>query len=324
MKFFTILFLLLSAQFASFAQNINKADLKILLQKEDSLKAPAVKLIQGINPADRFKADSNFTRILVRALAIRNSFYYPFDSLNTISRIYAPDSSFRIFTWQMVINENIIRQHGAIQMKTTDGSLKLFPLIDKSDVTKNIADTIGNNMGWMGAIYYKIILTKNQNHNYYTLLGYDENNIRSNKKVIEVLNFVDDKPVFGGHFFSIPGGSLVAHNPARYIMEYKKESAAKLNYDEEQGLIIAEHLVSETHEDQKKWTYISDGDFQGFKWFNGKWVFIDNIRNYSTHNPNTPLEKVIRDDKGEIDYNKLKGNGNEPDSTIKPIQKKGQ
>jgi hypothetical protein len=292
-----------------------------LVLKEDSLKTHSWKIIEGINASDRFKADSIFTRIFVRALSVKNSFYHPFDSLMTISRLYSPDSSFRIFTWQMVINENIIRQHGAIQMKTTDGSLKLFPLIDKSDVTKNVSDTVGNNYGWIGAVYYRIILTKNMGHNYYTLLGFDENNIRSNKKIIEVLDFKEGQPLFGGRYFSIPNGSLVVKNPSRYIMEYKKESSAKLNYDEDLGLIVAEHLVSETKEPQKKWTYITDGDFEGFRWTNGKWVFIDNVRNYTTRDPNLPLEKTIRDDKGEIDYNKLKGSENEPDSIPKPVKK---
>jgi hypothetical protein len=316
MKFFTILIFGLSFQFTGFAQRISKADQKSLMQREDSLKIYAHKIIQGINASDRFKSDSNFTRIFVRALSTKNSFFYSFDSLNSISKLYSPDSLFRIFTWQMVINENIIRQHGAIQLRTGDGSLKLFPLIDKSDVTENIADTVGNNIGWMGAVYYKIILTQNLGHNYYTLLGYDENNIRSNKKVIEVLDFVNGQPMFGGGFFSIPNSSLVAKNPARYIMEYKKESSAKLNYDEEMGIIIAEHLVSETKEPQKKWTYVTDGDFEGFKWTNGKWVFIDNVRNYKSRDPNLPLEKTIRDDKGELDYNKLKVNDADPE--IKP------
>jgi cell division protein FtsI/penicillin-binding protein 2 len=147
-----------------------RADIKVLQQKEDSLKGYAVKIIQGINADNRFNADSMFTRVLVRALKTKNSFHYPFDSLQTVSILYSPDSVFRIFTWQLVINENVIRQHGAIQMKTYDGSLKLYGLIDKSDVTTNIPDTIGNNNGWIGAIYYKIIVKRSSNHNYYTWL----------------------------------------------------------------------------------------------------------------------------------------------------------
>jgi hypothetical protein len=168
----------------SFSQRIKNGDEKFLQQKEDSLKSYSLNMIQAINAENRFKADSLFTKMFVRALKTNNSFYYPFDSLQTISKLYPPDSSFRIFTWQMVINDNVVRQHGAIQMKTPDGSLKLFPLIDKSDVTINIADTVGNNKGWIGAVYYRIIQTKSGNQNYYTLLGYDENNIRSNRKII--------------------------------------------------------------------------------------------------------------------------------------------
>ena len=150
--------------FIGSAQPITKADLKFLHKKEDSLKIYSIKLLQGINDIDRFKADSIFTRIFVRALKTPNSFHYPFDSVQSISKLYAPDSSFRIYTWQMVVNDNVIRQHGAIQMKTADGSLKLFPLIDKSDIMQNISDSVGDNKGWVGAVYYKIIEKENENN----------------------------------------------------------------------------------------------------------------------------------------------------------------
>ena len=221
-----------------FAQGISKADLKILKQKEDSISKFSVKIIQGINADDRFKADSSFTRVLVRALKIPHSFHYPFESLQTVSILYSPDSVFRIFTWQLVINENVIRQHGAIQMKTMDGSLKLFPLIDKSDITTNVADTIGNNYGWIGAIYYKIIQKKNANQNYYTLLGFDENNIRSSRKIIEVLNFTNNEPIFGGRYFSYDEDTVFKKSQSRFILEYKKEAGPRLTYDKELDIIV--------------------------------------------------------------------------------------
>lgn len=205
--------------FFVFGQRLKKEDLLLLKKKEDSLKNYSLKLIQGFTPEDRFNADSIFTKTFVRALVTKHSFYYPFDSLVTISKLYPPDSSFRIFTWQMVINENIVRQHGAIQMKTNDGALKLFPLIDKSDVTANLADTFANHRGWIGAVYYKIIHTKSGNQNYYTLLGYDENNIRSNRKIIEVLHFSNDEPIFGGRLFSFEEDSVFKPAVSRYIME---------------------------------------------------------------------------------------------------------
>ena len=315
-------FILLSLIFfsnLSFAQGIGKAELKLLMQKEDSLKDYSVKIIQGINSDNRLNADSVFTRILVRALKTKNSFRYPFDSLQTVSVLYAPDSAFRIFTWQLVINENVIRQHGAIQMKTTDGSLKLFPLIDKSDVTKNVADTIGNNFGWIGAIYYKIILKKSGNQNYYTLLGFDENNIRSSRKIIEVLSFVNNEPVFGGSYFSGEKADGFSKWQSRYIMEYKKEAGPKLNYDKDMDMIIVEHLVSESNEPKKKWTLIGDGDYEGFVWRGNKWMHVEKVFNVVTPDGQAPVPNPIRDPSGNLDEKKLKGAEEEvPPAPVKP------
>lgn len=301
------LLLLSFTSILSMAQGISKADLKILQQKEDSLKGYAVKIIQGINADNRFDADSIFTRMLVRALKTKNSFYYPFDSLRTVSIVCSPDSVFRIFTWQLVINENVIRQHGAIQMKTYDGSLKLYPLIDKSDVTSNLADTIGNNYGWIGAIYYKIIQKRSSNQNYYTLLGFDENNIRSSRKIIEVLNFLNDEPTFGGRYFSYEEDSVFKTSHSRYIMEFKKEAGPRLTYDKDLDLIIVEHLISESNEPKKKWTMVGDGDYEGFKWKNGKWVHIEKVFNMVTPDGQAPVPSPLRDPAGNMDQNKLKG-----------------
>ena len=291
-----------------FSQRITKNDNLFLKQKEDSMKSYANDMVQSINAQNRFTADSLFTKMFVRALKTNNSFYYPFDSLQTISKLSPPDSSFRIFTWQLVINDNIIRQHGAIQIKTSDGSLKLYPLIDKSDVTINLTDTMSNNKGWIGAVYYRIIQTKNSNHNYYTLIGYDENNIRSDRKIIEVLNFINDEPEFGGRYFSFENDTLKRPTTSRYIMEYKKAAGARLNYDESLDMIVFEHLESESNEPKKKWTLIPDGDYEGFKWTNGKWVHVEKVFNQVTPEGNEPVPNPIKDAQGNTDENKLKDN----------------
>lgn len=315
----------------SLAQGFSKADLRFLQQKEDSLKIFATKIIQGINSDDRFTADSIFTRILVRALKTPHSFHYPFDSLETISRLYSPDSVFRIFTWHLVIpaiTGDVVRQHGAIQMRTYDGSIKLYPLIDRSDVTGNIADTIGNNLGWIGAIYYRIIQKRSSNQNYYTLLGYDENNINSNRKIIEVLNFATGEPVFGGRFFSYEEDSVFKTSQSRYVMEYKKGAGPRLTYDKDLDMIIFEHLVSESNEPKKKWTLVGDGDYEGFKWKSGKWIHVEKIFNYITPLGQEPVPNPIRNQDGTIDESKLKGaeleeTEKKPD-TKKPVKPKGK
>ena len=307
-----ILFLTcISSSVCCFSQRLQQSDEIVLQQKEDSLKTYSIDLIQAINAQNRFKADSLFTKMFVRALKVNHSFYYPFDSLQTISKLYPPDSSFRIFTWQMVINDNIIRQHGAIQMKTADGSLKLYPLIDKSDVTINIADTIGNNKGWIGAVYYRIIENKSSKQKYYTLLGYDENNIRSNRKIIEVLNFVNDEPEFGGRYFSFENDAVKLPTLSRYIMEYKKSTGARLTYDENLSMIVFEHLESESNEPKKKWTLIPDGDYEGFKWNNDKWVHVEKVFNQVTPEGKEPVPSPLKDTQGNLQEDKLQNSEGE-------------
>ncbi len=289
-----------SIQLSAFAQTSNRSFLTEMAGREDSMKSYAFDIVNAREAAERFRADSIFTRMLVRALKEKHSFSYPFDSLQTISRLYAPDSSFRIFTWQLVQDETTFRRHGAIQMNTADGSLSLYPLLDKTQLVEDIQNAITNNEEWVGAIYYKIVQTSYLNKKFYTLFGYDENSFRSTKKRIEVLTFNNGKPVFGGPFFSFEKDSLHKPVQARFSIEYKKDGNASIKYDEELGIIIFDHLISENNQPGKKYTYIPDGDYEGFKWENGKWVHIDKVFTFKLQDGQAPVEKPVREGKLDI------------------------
>lgn len=246
-----------------------------LQQIEEELKPLAYAILNENQFIDRFKADSAFTRGLVRALRTPHSFRYRFDSLVTISQQYAPDSSFRIFTWQLQMEDmNHFRQKGAIQMRTTDGSLKLIPLFDASKFTEAPFDSVRTQQNWIGAVYYNIIQTTYNNRKYYTLFGYDEHDARSTRKWMEVLTFdVNGNPQFGGRYFNYREDDIKPKQPAfRFCLEYKKDANAKLNYDPELNMIVMAHLVSEEGDNKKKHTLVPYGTFEGFKWLGGKWV----------------------------------------------------
>lgn len=299
--------LLLCIVFSQVNGQLTADDRKALQIREDSMKNYAVGILQAIDPADRLAADSIFTRMLVRALQTPHSFQYPFDSLVTISKQVPKDSSFRIFTWQLVINDDIVRKHGAIQMRTPDGSLKLFPLIDRSPNMESPADSIVDNLNWVGALYYNIIETTAKGKKYYTLLGYQENDVRSNKKLVDVLTFNDGKPVFGGNYFSFH--DTIQPKPiTRYVMTYKKHASPRLTFDPDLDMIVFEHLISETGEPEKEYTYIPDGDYDGLKWKNGKWVHLSKIFTEVTPEGMEPVPHPILDAKGNIDETKLKNN----------------
>lgn len=295
----------------AFAQRYSRADLTQLRLREDSMTALARQIVEGREASDRFRSDSAFTRMLVRALRVPYAFDYPFDSLASISRVYAPDSSFRIFTWQVIRDPAVLRRHGAIQMRTADGSLRLFPLIDRTHMIENLADTVTNHEWWIGAIYYRVIRKDYQGKPYYTLLGYDEHSMRSTRKMMEVMSFDSDgRPVFGGQRISFQADSVKRAPQSRFWIEYKKDGNARMQFDDELDLVIYDHLISESNEPQKKYTYIPDGDYEGFRWQDGRWVHIDKVFSQKLKDGEAPVAVPVTEDKlGNKAAPKKKGKG---------------
>jgi hypothetical protein len=290
------------------AQKIAAADLKKLRAKEDTLKEYAEYLNTDSLTEDRMISDSIFTKTLVRALQIKNSFYYPFDSVIGISKRYAPDTSFRIITWAIVYDEYYIRQRGAIQLRTPDGSLKLLPLRDVSEFTDYPDDSVRARNNWIGSVYYNIIKTQHKGKNYYTLFGFDSYSVKSSKKWIEVLTFNEKKePVFGGPFFSYEKDSIPKPDKYRFGIEYKKGARVLVNYIDELEMILVDHLVSDDNNANPDlpWTFIPDGDQEGFKWENGKWVHIDKVFTFKLQDGQAPVGDPLMDSKGNKNEQKL-------------------
>ena len=242
----SLAFFLCAMTQSNFAQKLSSAQKKEFAKREDSIKNVAYNIVFAEETDDRFRADSFFVRMLVRSLKIKNSFYYSFDSLLTISKLYAPDSSFRIFTWQLKKDAYTYFQHGAIQMRTDDGSLKLIPLHDASQFAKHPEDSVRTPNNWIGAIYYRIVMKTFHNRKYYTLLGFDDYSVSSSKKWMEVLTFNDaGEPVFGGPYISFRDDTARRPSQARYFIEFKKEAGTTFNYNPEMDMIIFDDLVSE-------------------------------------------------------------------------------
>ncbi|MBK6938214.1 MAG: hypothetical protein IPH18_16080 [Chitinophagaceae bacterium] len=303
-----ILFSIVFFAFSVSAQKITPADLKKLAAKEDTLKEYAMYLNTDSLPEDRMISDSIFTKTLVRALQIKNSFYYPFDSVLGVSKLYAPDSTFRIITWNISFDDYYNRQRGAIQMKTADGSLKLFPLRDISEFTDKAEDSIRTRANWIGAMYYNMITTQHKGKIYYTLFGFDNNSAQSSMKWIEVLTFNEKKePVFGGPFFSYENDSLSKPAKYRFGLEFKKGARVLVNFIPDLEIILVDHLISETDQPDLAWTFVPDGDQEGFKWENGKWVHIDKVFNFKLQDGQAPVDDPLLDEKGNRNEKKTAG-----------------
>ena len=69
-------------------------------------------------------------------------------------------------------------------------------------------------------------------------------------------------------------------------------------YDPEMDMIVFDHLISESNEPQKKFTLIPDGDYEGFKWQNGKWVHVEKVFDQKLEDGQEPRPVPLFDEKG--------------------------
>jgi hypothetical protein len=197
-------------------------------QTEDSLRKIASHILAAEDDFIRLNNSQLFLSVLTETLQKENSFDYPFDSLKTVARQYAPDRTFRIFTWAVPKKDGSYEFSGIIQMqpgKKEKG--KLWKLTDKSEEMQLPENQILDCNKWYGALYYSIIKKEDHGKVYYTLLGWDGNNSFSRKKLIEILTFkASGQPVFGSAIFS----KFQRTRVKRVIFEYSAQASMSLDY----------------------------------------------------------------------------------------------
>lgn len=275
MKGFLTALILFCGVNTAFAQHSDEAtNLKNLRMYQDSLRLLGKKFINDTVDMERKNANYRFIRTLVTALKVPHSFNFQFDSLKTVSILNSPDSRFRIFTWPVMNQDGSYRYYGTIQMNTGD-RLLMFPLEDYTPFIKNPQDTVTNNRKWYGAQYYKIVRVSAVRP-YYILLGWKGNNVKSTKKVIEVLSFDrEDKPVLGMPVFT---GDKDRKNAKRVVFEYTRQASMLLRHVPDQDLIVFDHLAppDDKMKDHPE-TFGPDLSYDGFRLQNGQWHFIENL-----------------------------------------------
>ncbi|NJN78151.1 MAG: hypothetical protein HC803_07315 [Saprospiraceae bacterium] len=169
-------------QAQEYTKIFSDSDLETIRSYEDSVDVLSGLMLHDTSETSRFLSCKYMIKHLVHALKVDNSFQYKFPQFERISVQYPEDSSFRIFTWQLYVNENEYRYYGAIQMNSE--KLKLLPLSDRSESIPNPDMTLTTNAEWFGAIYYNIKQVDSEKFGrYYLLFGYDANDFFYSSKV---------------------------------------------------------------------------------------------------------------------------------------------
>jgi hypothetical protein len=238
---------------------------------EDSLIHLGNKFINDENELERINANAMFIKTLVSALKVQNSFLYPFDSLKSVTIINSPDNRFRIISWHLQYEDGSYRFYGTVQINT-GGGLKMFPLNDYSADIKNPEDTVADGRHWYGAQYYRIVPVYSPKL-YYVLLGWKGYTVNSTKKVIEVMSFQDDQPVFGLNIFDGNGKSR-----KRVVFEYTRQASMLLKYDQDREVIVFDHLSPPDPKlKTQPSTFGPDLSYSGYKFKNGHWAYVEEL-----------------------------------------------
>lgn len=246
---------------------------KLLLMYQDSLNHLGKRFINNDTEMERMNANISFIKTLVQALRVPHSFNFPFDSVKSIRILNSPDNRFRILTWSISYDDGSYRFYGTLQMNTGD-KLQMFPLTDYSPLIKNAEDTVTSNAKWYGAEYYKIIPVNANQAQYYLLLGWKGNTVKSTKKVIEVLSFNrNGNPVFGMPVFDGNGKTR-----KRVVFEYARQSSMLLKYDADQHMVVFDNLAPPDKKQNGKFEFYGpDLSYNGYRYKNGRWAYADNL-----------------------------------------------
>ncbi|MFM9945684.1 MAG: hypothetical protein ACKVQB_10680 [Bacteroidia bacterium] len=230
-------------------------------------------IINGEDQTTRVTSTYYFIQTLKEVLLIKNSFNYPFSNLKTISIIKPDDNKFRILTWNLLLDSAKYLYFGVMQMNLKD-STKLFGLYDSGNYVQNPSYAEVDNRHWIGALYYQIHTFKHKKKTCYMLMGWDGENSKLNKKIIDVLWFEKDgQPKFGAPVFD-NGGDI----QSRMIFTFAEESVMSLRYEKEQKKVIFSNMVPPNPSLKGNFQYyLPDGTYDFFKLQKSFWVRYENL-----------------------------------------------
>lgn len=267
-----------------------------MLIYEDSLKSLSKKILFSKEDFQKYDANKNFTDLMEEALTYDSKLDYPFDSLRNITHLVSPDKGFRIMNWHLPRNDGTYEYFAFIQSyNSKKKKYDIHLLNDKSDEIVSPENQTLDCNHWFGTLYYKIVPVKRDDRRYYTLLGWDGNNSRSYKKIIEVLFFrKDGSPVFGYPLFRNYGKNI-----KRVIFEYSASSYMLLKYDnqytvipsvrpgkkkttakkERVNLIVFDRLVpmDESLQGQYEFYVPETNIVDGFVFSDERWVYVKDV-----------------------------------------------
>jgi hypothetical protein len=232
--------------------------------------------ISARNPDERNLAIADsITDLFETTLLLPGSFEYPFDQLNTIGKITTANQQIRIFTWNLPLKNVFNQYYGFLLYKTSDRKgQRVYQLTDRSATLDDPAMATCKANNWYGCLIYDIVETKVSGEIWYTLLGYDPDNMFTSKKLVDVLWFdQSDEPVFGKPVFHYKNQMQY-----RILFEYSAKVQMSLKWNDKMNMIVFDHLSpSKPSYTGNAGYYGPDLSYDGLRFEKGVWELVEDI-----------------------------------------------
>jgi hypothetical protein len=286
MNRFAALFLTITIGCLSFlgkANGIDSVAWKRLVQFELNNQVNA----NGIISTPVEKSRREFTNLFLDSfrtiLETEESFTYPFDSFHSIKAITSKDGNLKLYTFNLILNNESHHYYGFVQRKTKEG-VEVFELVDTANILPQehlFAELYSNE--WIGGLYYDIFQFKKKGITYYTVLAYDGDTRLSSKKFIDVIWFnKEGELVFGAPLFHMDENDFEPQY--RFILEYANETTIGLGFEvtkKNKHLIVFDHLQPREFELKGlNEYYYPDGSYDYFKLKKKKWIMYKLLRDF--------------------------------------------
>jgi len=212
---------------------------------------------------------------LEQTLVMPGAFDYPFDSLTSLGKITSSDGKVRIYTWNLPMRDASNKYFGFIQCRTNPKSIpKIFKL---SDVSSEITDPAGSVLPadkWYGMLVYDIIVGNQDETTWYTLLGYDPDNLFVSRKIVDVLYFgMSGEPLFGKPIFHYKNTMQ-----CRILFEYSARVQMSLRWIDSKKMIVFDHLSPTKASLTGNYQYYGpDFSFDALRFENGTWELVEDV-----------------------------------------------
>lgn len=263
----------LSAQHGTTLTSVDVTGNKTINQ--DRIESLANAVLQELPSKEKDSINKLLIDELTFDLNVIEAFRFNFNKVKSISILSSPDSSFRMFNWevsyldgtnkyQCILIKRINNNYTVEVLRPTDSVFSRELLPQKQFSASN----------WLPALYYKIIPVEGRFQTFYTLLAWDGNDLLTNKKYIEVLWFNKaGETIFGAPIFR--DNRTVQ---SRVIFEFGGQNSMNLNYEEDIQRISFSHLAPPTSNLEGIYEYYgADVTFDAFQWKGNYWQLINEV-----------------------------------------------